>query len=395
MTAFTHDSPQAALDAILERTSPVEVETVALADAIGRVLREGVPADRDSPSCDVSAMDGFALRAADATAPLPIAGAIVIGTKPPPLAPGTALRIVTGAAIPHGADVVVRHEDTTVDAGLVRATIAPRGGDNIRRRAENVRSGAEVVAAGTRITPAVSAALATFGAARVKVCRRVRVAIVTTGDEVVPVDATPDEWHVRDGNGSSLVALFGAMPCATIAIRAHVADDEATLRDEIARAIDGADVVFLTGGVSMGERDFIPATLARLGATTLFHKLPQRPGKPLLAAIARGGQPILALPGNPLSVLVTARRFGVATVERLAGAASARAPLAVAIDSPDHATIPLWWHRPVRLVAPGRARLVTGRGSGDVASAATSDGFVELPPGGCGPGPWPFLPWSA
>src|SRR5262249_19811723 len=147
------------------------------------------------------------------------------------------------------------------------------------------------------------------------------------------------------------------------------------------------------GGVSMGERDLVPAALRDLGVRVIFHRLPQRPGQPLLAGVASGGRPVLALPGNPVSVLVTARRFACAALARRAGASALDQPAIVPLERGDDASIALWWHRPARLFAPGRAELVATRGSGDVASIARSDGFVEMPPNAKGAGPWSWFPW--
>ena len=395
MTDYAYSSPQAALDALLERIRPVGAESIALADATGRVLAAPVVADRDSPPCDVSAMDGFAVRSVDCSSnAIAIAGAIRIGTAPPSLVPNTALRIVTGAAIPFGADAIVKHEDVEIVGDAVRPRVAVRSGDHIRKRGENLSHNFEVVPAGTCLTAPVIAALATFGVARPIVHHRVRVAIVTSGDELVPVDASPDEWHIRDSNGAALAAMLGANSTVVLCRQRHAVDEEPQLREQIALAMSESDAVIITGGVSMGERDFVPKILRRLSVRVAFHRLPQRPGKPLLAGVGWMDGPVLALPGNPLSVLVTARRFAVAAVRRRAGLVAPEPIASVLLDDPDSATIPLWWHRLVRITSPGRAQLVMGRGSGDVPSAARSDGFVELPPGAGGPGPWPFLPWS-
>jgi len=396
LSEFTYSSPQSALEALLARIAPNATESVALVDAAGRVLAESIVADRDSPPCDVSAMDGFAVRAEDCgKEPLPIVGAPRIGVAPPPLAPRAALRIVTGAALPPGADAVVRHEDAHVEGDTMRAWIAIRPGTSIRRRGENLRAGSPVIPAGTIINPAVAGALATFGIARPLVHRSVRIAVMTSGDEIVSVESSPHEWHIRNSNGPALKAMFDGLPFVSPADARHVEDDEQSLREAVRESLERSDALVLTGGVSMGERDFIPSVLHSLGVEVLFHRLPQRPGKPILAGIAPRGQPVLALPGNPVSVLVTARRFVVPTLRRVAGVPTPEHVSAVTLEEADDAPIPLWWHRPVRLIGVGRGSLVAGRGSGDIASAARSDGFVEIPPNSSGAGPWPFLPWTA
>lgn len=385
-------TPAAALARLLDAIGVVGAERVALADAAGRTLAEPIAADRDSPACDVSAMDGFAVRSAECAGALPIVGAVAIGAPAPALPPGSALRIVTGAPIPQGADAVLRHEDAIVSGDAVRPAKAPKAGDHIRRRGENARAGAPILAVGARIHAAAASALATFGVAAPLVRRRVRVAIVTTGDELDPIDATPPPWRLRDGNGPALAALLADRPGLDVDAPRRAVDEETSLRATLAGALRDADALLVTGGVSMGERDLVPAALADCGVRELFHRLPQRPGKPLWAGVAEGGRPVLALPGNPVSVLVTARRFALPALAARAGAVPAPTR-AIALED-DGTRIGLWWHRVVRVVAPGQALLVAGRGSGDVASTATSDGFVEIPPHEGGPGPWPYYEWD-
>lgn len=416
-------SPQQAVELLLSRVRSLAcaAEVVPLREASGRVLASDLRADRPSPAIDVSSMDGYALRRSDLAGlksggtgadasdsvgaralTLQVAGEVRIGTQPPDLPPGRALKIVTGAAIPPGADAVVKREDVSERAGEIGldGAIAQRlrAGENIRRRGENLGAGDVVVPAGTLVTPAVAGALATFGAANVGVRPRVAVGIVVTGDEVMDVAASPADWQLRDSNGAALEAIVRSRRWMAPPLRLSAVDEEPALREAFERALGDSDAVLATGGVSMGDRDLVPRVLAGLGCEVLFHKLPQRPGRPMLAAISPEGKPVLALPGNPVSVMVTARRIGLAVLARLAGLPQATgagpdlAP-AVVLTNPDTHTIPLWWHRLVRIVGPGRAELVEGRGSGDLVSAARSDGFVELPPGGQGAGPWAFYAW--
>jgi molybdopterin biosynthesis enzyme len=143
----------------------------------------------------------------------------------------------------------------------------------------------------------------------------------------------------------------------------------------------------------MGDRDFVPRALEILGAAVVFHRLPQRPGRPVLGALLADGKPVLALPGNPLSVLVTARRIATPVLSRLAGLVQALPPPSVTLDASDVRALDLWWHRLVRLTGPGRASLVEAASSGDFVAGARSAGFVETPPGATGTGPWPFYAW--
>lgn len=393
MDEFAYADPDAALAALLAAIEPVATERVPLRSALGRVLAEALRADRPSPPCDVSAMDGFALRVADlGRGALPIAGAVRIGGPPPSLPPGAALRIVTGAALPAGADAVIRHEDSVIDAGLLRATTVPKLGDHIRRAGENVGAGAIVIPDRTPIVAPVAGSLASFGAERPLVRRVVRVATVTTGDELDEVGATPPPWRIRDGNAIALEAMLGGRRWLEVIAPRRAPDEPQRLAAILRSALEDSDALLVTGGVSMGECDFVPEVLRSLGVAVLFHRLPQRPGKPLWTGVAPSGRPVLALPGNPVSVLVTARRFALPALARRAGFDLPHPP-AVRLKEPDERRIPLWWHRPVRISAPGIAQLLDTRGSGDVAGIGAADGFVEMPPRSGGEGPWPYFAW--
>ncbi|HRQ71990.1 MAG TPA: molybdopterin molybdotransferase MoeA [Phycisphaerales bacterium] len=392
-------SPGDALRALLERLSPVGTERVGLRDAVGRVLAEDAATDRPSPALSVSAMDGYAVDLSHLRAGwVAVGGEAAIGQPPVTQREGCAARIVTGAPVPHGATAVLRREDVAERDGWIEigADLIARvkEGENIRREGENGPAGTVFARAGCEITPPVAGALAAFGVASLRVRRRVRVAIVATGDEVVPPEESVEPWQLRDSNSSALSAFVaGAAWLALVSVE-RCADEEAPLRAALGRALDGADAVFVSGGVSMGHRDFVPGVLASLGVERVFHRVAQRPGKPLLGGVGPRGQCVLALPGNPVSVMVTARRFGAPTLGRLAGLERFGGPDgAVTLDGEEERAIPLWMHRLVRLAAPGRAERVPTRGSGDVIGAAGSDGFVEMPPGESGSGPWAYYGW--
>ncbi|MGH7243469.1 MAG: molybdopterin molybdotransferase MoeA [Phycisphaerales bacterium] len=394
----TFDSPAAALNALLARLPTVSHETIALADCRGRILASALNSDRPSPAIDVSVMDGFAMRRSDiAKGQLPISGDALIGLPPITLAANSAARIVTGAPIPLGADRVLRIEDITIAGNEI--SFNPALETNlppklfIRRKGENAEAGTEVVPSGTTITPAVASALASCGVPNPSVFRRLRVGILSTGDEVLGADATPQPWQLRDGNSAALHSLFSSLSIVESVEIRHAPDDQRRILAAASELLSRSDALFLSGGVSMGHRDLVPAALAQLGATTIFHKVPQRPGKPILAAMGPRQQLILGLPGNPVSVLVTAHRFGVPALEHLAGSTAPRHQPAISIANLDKQAIPLWWHRIVRLTADGRAELVDNNGSGDLIASARSTGFVEIPPSTSAPGPWPYYAW--
>lgn len=391
-------APAEAVAALVARLSPVGAERIALAGAAGRVLADAVRTDRPSPPCDVSAMDGYAVRLADVgRGRLPVSGEVATGHEPPRMAAGDAVRIFTGGALPPEADAVIKREDVheRPDAIELPADLQVTAGAHIRRRGENASDKEVAVDTGSVLTPAAIAALAAFGAAEVAIYRRVQVAILVTGNELLPVETAPEPWQIHDSNGPALAAMLGNVPWLACLPPRRVPDQPDALRAAIAAALDGCDAVVLTGGVSMGDYDFVPDTVRAVGGEMIFHRIAQRPGKPMLGALGPNGQAILGLPGNPLSAMVTMRRWGSIALRKSAGfAAPDPPPAAVTLGPPDEKRLDLLWHRPVQIVMPGQGHLVQNMGSGDMVSAARADGFVEVPPGGAGAGPWPFYPWS-
>jgi molybdopterin molybdotransferase len=394
MSGFAFESPGEALAAMVARVEPVGTERVRLPKAGGRVLAEGVVADRPSPSCDVSAMDGYALRLADANpGRIEVAGEILIGRAPPEMVAGRALKIVTGAPVPAGADVVIKREDVEEHGDhIILGDVDVKPNQNIRRRGENLGEGDGVASAGGVITPTVVGALATFGVVQPLVHERVRVGVLSTGDEVLRYDESPGAYQLRDSNAPGLAALLSRHAWIDVLEPGHVPDDKDETVARIGAMLDRCDALMLMGGVSMGDRDFVPAALEANGVETVFHKLPQRPGKPVLGGVV-DGRPVFGLPGNPVSVLATARALGLPALAVRAGITRWPAPPVVRVVNADDTTLGLWWRRLVRLVGVGEVELVETRGSGDVPSSARSDGFVELPPGASGEGPWAYYGW--
>jgi molybdopterin molybdotransferase len=390
-------SPEEAISALVSRTRAVGVEEVELGAAAGRVLAQAVTADRPSPACNVSAMDGYAVRTADVRpGALAVVGEVRIGVKPPDIPRSGVLRIVTGAPIPRGSDAVVKREDVDelgADSIRVRPGTEVEAGENIRRRGENALPGSEVVSAGQLVTAPVAAALASFGCVRPRVYRRVRVGVLSTGDEVLDASAKPTEWQLRDGNSPAICAMLSRRAWIDIAAVRRAGDDPAAIGKAAEDLLSRCDALVLSGGVSMGDRDYVPRVLRALGATLVFHRVPQRPGKPILGAVTTDGRPVFGLPGNPLSVMVTCRRIVVPVLERVAGLATSSIAIVVRMAAAPSKTVDLWWHRPVTLIGPGLAELAGTASSGDVAGAARSEGFVEIPPGASGAGPWAYYEW--
>ena len=392
-------SPQEALDLMRERIGPVSTQSVGIDECGGRVLGAAVRADRDHPAASISAMDGYALALADVRAgAVPVSATGAIGKPPPMRTPGAAVRIVTGGALPTGTDVVVPRERVVEEGATIRigeqATSELRAGQNIRPRGANARAGDVVAPAGALVTPALAAALATFGVARPTVFAPVRVGILLTGDELLGVADTPSPYQIRDSNGACLTALLRPHAWVRVLPVARCGDDYDQTLGAVRALLPHVDALITSGGVSMGDRDHVPAALRECGATVLFHKLPQRPGRPMLGAVMGDGRPIFGLPGNPLSTLITARRIMLPALEKSAGLSTPTGPTAfLTLDPAPGKSISLWWHRPVRRTGADRCVILDLTGSGDIPASALSDGFIEMPPDGVGAGPWPFYEW--
>jgi molybdopterin molybdotransferase len=286
-------------------------EVVPLSEAAGRVLREDVRLDHDVPPFDRATMDGFAVRSADADragAELAVVARVAAGGAwSGRLGAGQAVAIMTGAPLPDGADGVIQVEHTQPVAGAagaesrVRLAHGVAAGANVARRAEQYARGAVVVAAGTLVHAGTVGVLAAAGRAHVEVAARPRVVVLGTGDELVPVDAVPGPAQIRDSNGHALVAQV-ARAGGVGEHRGPVRDDEAALRAAIEGALD-AELVCLSGGVSMGDRDLVPSILAACGVEPLFHRWAVKPGGPLWFG-RRGDTLVFGLPGNPAATFV-------------------------------------------------------------------------------------------
>jgi molybdopterin molybdotransferase len=390
------DSVRAAIGKLAERLNPIAIERIPLAQAMGRVLAEALRADRDSPALDVSAMDGYAIRINDnQNLPLPVQTTVPAGAPPVHLEPGSAIRIFTGAPVPAEAECVVRREDTEESDSSVIIRVPASElqlGQHIRRRGENIRRGDTVIPAGKLMDASTIAAVASFGESHIAVRRKLRVAILNTGDELVQPGEPVADWQIRDSNGPTLQAWLGQLPWVEIVSRSRVEDRFDSVLGELRSKHADCDAIILTGGVSMGDTDFVPAAIQQLGGEIAFHRLPIRPGRPVLGASLEG-KLLLGLPGNPVSVAVTARVFGLPLLKALAGSSTSELRPLVQLQAADEKRIDLIWYRLVTIAADGRVCLSQTQGSGDVVSLAQSDGFVELPPGRSGTGPWPLTMW--
>lgn len=319
-----------AINIVLEKAAPLPAEDVALPDALGRVLAEDVAADTDLPPFDRAQMDGYAVRSDDlreTPARLRVVGESAAGKGwRGTLQTGEAVRIMTGAPLPVGADSVQQVEVTNEDGEFVMIERATEPGQFYVRRASEIASGERVLTRGEEITAARAAVLAAFGRARVKVSRRPRVAVLATGTELVPVEEAPGEDQIRDSNTYSLAA-YARLAGADVERLPFAGDDPLLLRREIEEAASRSDVVVLSGGVSMGRYDFTKDALRALGAEIFFERVALRPGKPTVFARLDGlggahDALVFGLPGNPVSVSVTFNLFARTALRAMQGAST-------------------------------------------------------------------------
>jgi molybdopterin molybdotransferase len=378
-------SIEEALELVVDGLEPLGSESVAIAEAFGRVAAEPARSAVDLPPFDRSAMDGYAVRSAD-TAPgvgLRLAGGVAAGeVAADPLEPGTAVRISTGAALPPGADAILRSEDAEEAAGSVRPAGVVAAGLHVRYRGEDVREGDVLAAAGEPITLPRLSALASAGVGRVAVARRPRVAVLVTGSELLPPGAPPEPGRIHESNGL-MIRLLAQQAGATADEARVVADDRAATEAAIAGALDGADVLVVSGGVSVGPHDHVRPAFAACGVEEVFWRVDIRPGKPIWFG-RRGTQLVFGLPGNPLSSIVCFCMFIAPALRRLGGEAGAlprleRGRLAVAAEASDGRTTFL-----TSRLAPAEdgvleATPTTRQGSHMTGALGESDGFAVVP----------------
>ena len=370
---------EAALARLLEMAGGAPItadEELPLAQVQGRVLAQDLVATLDLPPWPNSAMDGYALRVADWTGQaLPVSQKVFAGQAPEPLLPGTCARIFTGAPVPAGADCVEMQENAQVqDDGRVSFSQALHSGQNIRPQGQETTVGEVVLSAGTRLGPIEQGLAATLGNARLRVVRRVRVAVLSTGDELIEPGLPLGPGQIYNSNRVLLCSWLQRLGCEVVDA-GILPDDLAATRRRLVELGD-VDLILSTGGVSVGEADFLGVALREEGELALW-KLAIKPGKPLTCGHFRG-VPVIGLPGNPTSTLVTfallarpylLRRMGVQAVEPL------KFPVPAGFA----------WPKPGNRREYLRARLEQGRAiiyrnqsSGVLRSAAWAEGLVEV-----------------
>ncbi len=348
--------------------SPVRVP---LGDAMGRVLATPIHATFDQPPANQSAMDGYAIRYADAApgVALPIQQRCYAGDEPFPLEPGCATRIFTGSMIPSGADTVVIQEDARETGECVMFETPVRLGTHIRRRGEELRMGETLVNAGTRLQAAHIGLIASQGIATLDVHPMLKVGILTTGDELAPIGGSRGATQIYNSNGPMLAALVAGLGASVTRV-VHAKDNEGALTQLLSELHDACDLILTTGGASVGERDLVRPALTSLGVSFVVSGVSMKPGKPI--SLARyGTTPVVLLPGNPGAVFTTFALLATPLIRRLQWRAECLPPvtrLPIDFDArPDEAR--------ERFL---RVRLDTSSGQGSVLRVAAEQGAGNL-----------------
>ena len=382
-------TPALAEAAVHARITPLALESLPLRQCVGAILREDIYAERDNPPFDRVAMDGIAVSSESLKAGstrFRIQATQAAGAAALRLQGGeNAIEVMTGAVLPHAADCVVPIEQYEVHEGVASVSARAHGKPfhNVHRRASDGVKGALLLKSGTRLRSVEIAIAASAGMARLQVSRQPSLMIISTGDELIEPGEPVAEHQIRRSNAYGVMAALRARGFARIGDD-HLLDDESQLEDRLKLHLMTHDVLILSGGVSMGKFDLVPKVLTQLGVEPVFHKVSQRPGKPMWFGIGPRGQAVFGLPGNPVSTLVCLLRYVIPAIEIAMGAAP-RPPDQVALAEPVTFDLPLTYFLPIAIGHDdwGRpwAHPRATNGSGDFVSLIGTDGFLELPPG--------------
>lgn len=374
-------SPEEALAEVLQHSRPLPAREVPLAEACGCVLDGDICADRDYPPFDRAMMDGYACCVSDAGSAVPVAGEVAAGQmREEPLEARSAIRIMTGAPCPPGTEMVVPVEQVARSNGHVQlpALLVPRA--NIARRGSECSAGDTVAQRGTVVTPLIIANLASFGYSHVRVIPRPSCHLITTGSEIVRDGAPVAPGQIRDSNGPMVEAMLRELDIPFS--RTHADDTASALHQAIEEAAH-ADVVLLTGGVSAGDYDLVPGALEAAGVQPVFHKVRQKPGKPLYFG-QRNDTLFFGLPGNPLAVHLCFHRYVAPALRARMGhepiQAAGMGQLTDAVIARGERT-----HfrlcRAIRVGADTALHPLSGKGSADIYAVAGADAYIAVPPG--------------
>lgn len=369
---------------ILENINPLETEKVSVLQGLNRVTPEDHIAPWDIPAADNSAMDGYAFsHAALSGDRLRVTGFLPAGeARSVPVPEGEAIKIMTGAPIPPGCDTVVPSEDVEEEGEWIRFASAVKAGSHVRERGEDIRNGNVVIPAGALLRPQEIGMLSAMGTTALAVYRRARVAILATGDELLEPGSTPASGKIINSNSYSLAAQV--LDAGGDPVLLGIAPDTLDATSDKIRAGLNADMLVITGGVSVGDRDFVKEVIIRLGGEILFWKVNVKPGKPVAFALLRG-KPILALPGNPVAVMVGFEMFVRPALLKMMGHTGIFRPVVKAVLAEpvkNRAERPHLIRVLVEAGSDGYRATPTGnQSSARLSSLTTGNGLVKLAPG--------------
>lgn len=391
-----------ALDRLLRHTPLLLAESCRIEQAGGRVLREEIRADRAFPPFERVMMDGYALRGADwltghrsfrVTGSAPAGHPVVLLGA----APGSCVEVMTGAPLPMGADCIVPIEEIAcsgTEAITIVGSFEPVAGRFIHRTGSDAAAGEILLQPATLLGARQIGVAASCGAGWLQVSRLPRITVFATGDELVAVDDTPAAHQIRQSNAHSIACALGRGGFAPRRV-GTLGDDDSASGKVLLDALAESEWLVLTGAVSKGARDFIPAVLDGIGCTRLFHGVAQRPGKPAGCWMGPSGQVIMALPGNPVSALTGLHAFVLPALAVASGLPVAKPRLVIASGG-IACLAGITHHLPVTLRGDGRVEAAASGNSGDFIGLLKSDGFVTVPPRSMNPGicaALPFTPW--
>jgi molybdopterin molybdotransferase len=352
----------------------LEVESVLLEKAAGRVLAEELTADRPMPAYRRATMDGICFHSRDAKlSHLMIAGQHAAGNAPPQsLAKGYVYEIATGAAVPDDCDSIAPYEYfTCFDDQFIQLNQIPNAGEFIHEIGSDANTGCVLLHKGSLMRPVEIAIAATLGKEMIQVVAQPRIVLITTGDEVVSIGENPLPWQIRGSHAAMIQASIN-LPIH----HRHVADDEAEIEKALDELLGCCDLLLITGGISKGKKDFIRSSIEKKRDAPLFHGVAQKPGKPL--AFWAGDPLIFALPGNPLSVLATFHRYVIPTIQRMQG--FQKPVMKITMNDSMAASARLTLLQPCLLGADGFYQPISFSNSGNLVACAGVDVMIEIPP---------------
>ncbi|REC45470.1 molybdopterin molybdotransferase MoeA [Chryseobacterium pennipullorum] len=375
---------QQAEDIIFSQVQSFGKELISYDDALGRALAEDLIADRDLPPFDRPTVDGIAISYASyEKGSRSFAIKAIQSAGEPPIAIDSedeCIEIMTGAALDRSVDTVIRYEDISIHHGTATITIDLKKGQNIHLKGKDKKEGEVLVRAHQNITPAIIGIASSIGKTSISVKKLPKIAIISTGDEMVSAGSAPSPFQLRRSNGITIQSVLKKYRIEADTL--HLNDDYEEIKKELSHCLSEYDILLMTGGVSMGKFDYLPKVCEELGIEKLFHKIKQRPGKPFWFGKSKDQKLVFAFPGNPVSVMMCLHRYFIPWLEKSL-VVSGNTPLVAVLENDIDFPIALQYFAQVKLTINQTGQLtaetVNTNGSGDFSHLADTDAFIELP----------------